>query len=70
MKRTCPECQRELETRVNRLGVEMWPTHNFASLNKANAEEYNRILHENRDREVGRRDWEVRCNLSSTPVEL
>lgn len=59
--RRCPKCGRTLDTRRNRLGIEMWPQHKYQ---KATAADLS-----NRYREPGRRDWEVPCDNSAQPVE-
>jgi len=69
MTRVCPECGRSLTLRVNRFGVELWPVHNYARIGGVPAAELNRVMAENRGREPGHHDWEVRCVLSGTPVE-
>ena len=69
MKRTCPECGRTVETRVNRFKVECWPPHNLARLSGQRQAEVNRILASNRTRQPDYHDWEIQCPRSGCPVD-
>jgi len=68
MTRTCPLCNRALETRSGKFGVEIWPKHKMAKIYKP--------------AEVTHRDFapgydpdrlpthEMTCPNSGTPVDL
>lgn len=67
--RTCPECGRELETRINKLEVEVWPMHKVVTLNGKRLGELGVIYAENSQRPPGERDWELDCPLSCCPID-
>lgn len=67
-QRTCPECGRVVETRVNRLKIETWPNHHVVSLSQTRGTERVRVWQENSTRPPGNCDWEIQCPMSGCPV--